>query len=264
MLILGHLWMWSGIFPRLLAGTAWSVMIDSNPQGPAKIWGLMALCAALVGCAFVTLLLRRSWLAVALALIAILPVGRYYGKYYDGLRLDARLAAIPARAEAGDSDAQYEMAMRYAMRDGGNKDENQRLGLMWSRRAAAQGHAKAICLLASYYECGTKELPADKMKALRLYEKAGDLGFPDAYRDAADIYMGDYYKDAPYKDIPRAIELYKKGAMGGDRTCGTRLYDIYDKGEVVPMDRAEGLRWMDTARRIWEEHHVSLEKSRSN
>lgn len=77
--------------------------------------------------------------------------------------LDAKVSATyRVRADAGDADAQYELALRYMIGKGVAKDEASGAKLL--EQAAKQGHKKAAEKLKTLSEFATKAQPAGKAK----------------------------------------------------------------------------------------------------
>jgi uncharacterized protein len=78
------------------------------------------------------------------------------------------------RAEAGDADAQFELAVAYDHGEKVPKDEREAARLY--RLSADQGNASAQCNLAQCYVSGLGGLPKDTHKAIALFRKAAEQG----------------------------------------------------------------------------------------
>ena len=82
-----------------------------------------------------------------------------------------------ARAESGDADAQYGLAVDYRAGIGLAKDAGK--SAKWCRKAAEQGHVEAQWQLAVIYQNG-EGVEKDLKEAVKWYRKAADQGFASA------------------------------------------------------------------------------------
>ena len=96
--------------------------------------------------------------------------------------VDAEIAAIALEdAKRGHADAQYVVAV--GLSDGGDGFErNEREALVWLRRAAAQGNADAVYVLACLHEVGDG-VRQDPVEARRLFTLAAAHGHVQALLD---------------------------------------------------------------------------------
>lgn len=96
------------------------------------------------------------------------------GEYvaYDRADLKSALAVWMAAAQAGDPEAQTNVADIYER--GLGAAPNYELAAMWYQKAADEKYARAIFDLGSLYEQGLG-VPQDKLKALNLYREAWGL-----------------------------------------------------------------------------------------
>ena len=83
------------------------------------------------------------------------------------------LETLPARAESGDVDAQYEMGWRHVLGSGFDRDDEE--GLKWIRLAAENGHALAQNNLGARYHAGDG-VPQDSVEAYVWFFKAAQQG----------------------------------------------------------------------------------------
>ena len=90
-----------------------------------------------------------------------------------------------ARAESGDADAQYGLAVDYREGIGLAKDAGK--SAKWFRKAAEQGHADAQCNLAVIYKNG-EGVEKDLKEAVKWYRKAADQGLAEAQDSLRDMY----------------------------------------------------------------------------
>jgi hypothetical protein len=90
------------------------------------------------------------------------------------------------RADAGDSIAQYEMALRYA--DGEGVPQNYRDAMAWFAKAAANGNDNAQWKLGLGYINGIG-VPHDERKAVVWFKRAANHGDIRAQSALSDLYL---------------------------------------------------------------------------
>ena len=90
------------------------------------------------------------------------------------------------RADAGDSIAQYEMALRYA--DGEGVPQNYRDAMAWFAKAAANGNDNAQWKLGLGYFKGIG-VPHDERKAVVWFKRAANHGDIRAQSALSDLYL---------------------------------------------------------------------------
>ena len=127
------------------------------------------------------------------------------------------------RADAGDSIAQYEMALRYA--DGKGVPQNYRDAMAWFAKAAANGNENAQWKLALGYLKGIGVL-RDERKAVVWFKRAANHGDIRAQSALSDLYLNG--RGVP-RDYVRAYTwaTIATGFRGNDndrlRVIGSRL-----------------------------------------
>lgn len=108
---------------------------------------------------------------------------------------------------------------------------------------AETGDAFAQYRLAQAYIRGAG-VPKDARKAYDLMTKAAEQGYPDAIGGIGYFYsMGFIVK----KDVTVAAEWFKKGAEKGGPRSQVNYARALIGGRGVPLDEAEGLKWLDKA-----------------
>ena len=115
------------------------------------------------------------------------------------------LETLTARADAGDSDAMFELGKRYYQADdGGTRHPDVR---QWWFRAAELGHARAMFGLGALYARG-HGVQQDHLRARHWWRRAADLGDAQAIHNLN--VLGDARGDpAPYpakSSRPRASD----------------------------------------------------------
>src|SRR5215831_20661883 len=93
---------------------------------------------------------------------------------------------LRARAEAGEAEAQYQLASMYWEGRAIGRDPNQ--ALKWDLLAAEHGHRKAQIRLAESYERG-EGISRDYVQAARMYAKAAEQGDLKAEIRLAQLYL---------------------------------------------------------------------------
>lgn len=130
-------------------------------------------------------------------------------------------------AEAGDADAQYNLALMYNNGDGVPQDYKQ--AIKWYRLAAEQGKAKAQYILATMYEYG-EGVPQDYKEAVKWYKLSAEKG-----KDTAQFGLGLIYEEGGWgvlKDNIMAHMWYSVAASNGNKNVDTSR-DILAK-EMTP------------------------------
>lgn len=187
------------------------------------------------------------------------------------------LAPIVTRAEAGDTEAQAELAFRY--HEGLGVVQNFATAAHWAARAAQAGDAKAQNLLGRYYHSGLG-VEADQKLALRWLGAAADTGDaqylydlgqalengadgssdPAAAANAYEIAAGAGHEDAAVslgllyqegrgvpQDFARARKLYEQPAESGHARAQNNLGLLYVRGHGVPQDYEKAARLFEAA-----------------
>ena len=128
-----------------------------------------------------------------LLLIAIIVSLTSYGQ-------DAKLIA---KAEAGDAESQYYLALKYDYgSDGFPKDDSKYV--YWLTKAAEGGHSRAQSDLGYHYSLGEHGLPEDVERFLKWTKKSAYNNFWPACSS-----LGHYYEDINKQE---AIYWFKKAA----------------------------------------------------
>jgi hypothetical protein len=136
------------------------------------------------------------------------------------------------RARAGDSVAQYELAVRYA--DGEGVPQDYRDAMAWFARAAASGNDKAQWKLGLAYIKGIG-VPHDERKSGVWFKRAANQGNVRAQRALSDLYLSG--RGVP-RDYVRAYTWASiaAGLRGNDND---RLKNIGSRMTAVQIDDAK-------------------------
>jgi len=136
-----------------------------------------------------------------------------------------------------DVEAQFRLAYYYLF--GAFDESPQKRAEMQEllRAAAERAHPDAVYWLGQLYPEGAER------DSLLL--RAGDLGSLEAQRDLGALYAtGDW--TGPH-DPARAAEWYRRAAARGHTDAQYNLGCMYLRGEGLPSNRMEGLRWLHCA-----------------
>jgi len=146
-----------------------------------------------------------------------------------------------ARAESGDADAQYGLAVMYRAGIGLAKDAGK--SAKWCRKAAEQGHVKAQWNLAVIYKNG-KGVEKDLKEAVKWHRKAAEQGYAYAQYELGFVYKNG---EGVGKDLKEAVKWYRKAADQGLAVAQDSLRLRYTFGEGVHEDRVTAYAWCNIA-----------------
>lgn len=143
------------------------------------------------------------------------------------------------RAIHGDAWAQYNYGVCCEKGTGVPRDLVE--SVVWYRKSAAQGFAKAQYELACYYEKGQGGLAVDLAEATKLYLLAAAQGLA-----SAQYKMGVFYHRGIYVavDFKEAVKWYHKAAEQGHAEAQYALGYCYQKGiGVAHPNMEEAIAW---------------------
>lgn len=196
---------------------------------------------------------------------------------------------LQATAEAGDAEAQFQIARAYLRGEGVTKDPNQAFALM--KKAAEQGHSEALGGMGYFYATGTvvQEDDAaavewfrkgadkgsakarlnlglavakgtgttrDEAEGLRLIDAAAEAGLADAFYAQGETYhWGQFGRSIDYK---KARAAFQKSADQGHAAAQNNLGVIHREGLETQKDEQAALSWF---RKAAEQGHA---KAQSN
>jgi TPR repeat protein len=90
-------------------------------------------------------------------------------------------------AEAGDEDAQFNLAIMYDNGEGVPQDYAE--AVRWYRLAAEQGDVDAQYNLGIMYDCNGKGVPLDDKEAIKWYRLAAEQGYAKAQYNLGVMYI---------------------------------------------------------------------------
>jgi localization factor PodJL len=145
-----------------------------------------------------------------------------------------------AAAQAGEPDAAYEVAMRFAQSRNG---PDLAKAAAWMERAAQAGLAPAQFRVGAMYEKGRGVLK-DLAEARRYYMQAAAQGHAKAMHNLAVLYTRGI-TSAP--DYGAAVEWFRKAAAYGTVDSQYNLGILYARGTGVDRDLVESYKWFTVA-----------------
>lgn len=156
----------------------------------------------------------------------------------DGVDSERAFEFNIKRAEAGDAEAQFLVYQAYD--EGAGVDKNETIAHEWLKKAADNGHATAQAII------GFQEIiKGNSEVGVEYWEKASTGGNLKAMNDLAELYH-DGSMGVPMNK-PRALELFKKAADAGYPEAMVSLGVCYSKGDGVAQDDYEAFRWFTLA-----------------
>jgi TPR repeat protein len=215
------------------------------------------------------------WLTTILFAAAVVP-SRAQDRSGGG---EVDVVTLQRLAEGGNSDAQFELGIRYLAGDGFAKDEKKAAD--WLQKSADQHNLAAMNAMGTLYEEGVG-MPKDAKKAFEWYEQAAKYGFPLAQQNLAECYESgkgveknpaealkwieraaqqDFAPaqaafawklekgDGAAKNTREAAGWYLKAAQGGLVRAMTHLAYLYYTGIGVPLDYRRAEAWYRRAAR---------------
>lgn len=197
----------------------------------------------------------------SLTLASFLPVAPQEAA--SSPKINAEISELQANALKGDVAAQVKLGKAYMYGDGLSK--NDELAAKWFRKAADQGDASAEDQLGNMYRSGIG-VARDKEEAVRWYMKASRHGSATGmFNLGTCFYNGDGVGSNEYTAYlwfllaqdagePAVEDAVKRSGstMSNSDTAEefVRISNMYYKGEELPKDDAQSLRWLRRAAEI--------------
>jgi len=154
----------------------------------------------------------------------------------------AQLAAYyNTRANAGDTDAQFELAVLYAKGEGVKQDYAG--AAKWFRAAAEHGSTRAQYDLGVQYEHG-RGVAVDYTEAVSWYRKAAEHDYGLAQYNLAVAYTKG--EGAPH-DPAVAAMWYKRAAAQGVVPAMVNLAILYERGDGLSASTVDAYGWYRAA-----------------
>lgn len=140
-------------------------------------------------------------------------------------------------ATQGHLNSQYNLGVLYAK--GRGVDQDYAKSFKWYLKAAEQNDANAQSTVAMMYlkGVGTAKSPED---ALELYKLSAENGHINSMYNYADMLARGI---GTKKDLVKAVEWYKQAADKGHVNAQVNLGFMYGKGQGVERDDTEAYHW---------------------
>lgn len=136
-------------------------------------------------------------------------------------------------ADKGNVDSQRELGVRLW-----NDKQMHSLAVIYFSMAATKNEPYSVYNLANLYNNGYG-VTQYYQKAFELYQKAAELGLPQALFELGNAYEKGYHGIVE-ANIVKAIEYYKEGAQAGNCDCLNSLGAMYMYGKGVRRNRKRG------------------------
>lgn len=158
------------------------------------------------------------------------------------MKLISRFKDILPKAEAGNPDDQFKVAIMYETGDGTKK--NPREAIKWLMKAAEQGHADARFKLGMSYAQG-KMVRQDYFMAAKYYRLAATFNnHADAQFRLGELHFNGRGVDHDYN---KATKYYQQAAAKGHGAAQYILSSMYEEGWGIKRDLIKAYIWMKLA-----------------
>jgi S1-C subfamily serine protease len=144
-------------------------------------------------------------------------------------------------AEQGFAKAQTALGRCYANGVGVAQDYGE--AVVWYRKAAEQGEPGAQRNLGVRYESGTG-VAQNCVEAVKWYRKAAEQGEAEAQYNLGECY---WVGHGVQQDYPEAVKWYRKAAEEGDADAQCFLGECYWRGRGVQQNYQEAVKWFRKA-----------------
>ena len=152
--------------------------------------------------------------------------------------INAQSASVADKAEQGDPDSQFELALMYYYGNGGvfkNAEKSEK----WALAAAEQGVVNAQVFLGEMYHYGDF-LPQDDTSAFKWFNAAAEQGDDYAQWSLGNCY---YFGAGVEQDYREAFKWYEMAAAQGNLDAYYSLGVCFGYGDCADLDYAESANW---------------------
>lgn len=155
------------------------------------------------------------------------------------MKVISRFKEILPKAQAGDAQAQYDVAVMYEEGDGTKK--NPKEAIKWLLKSAEQGHAEARFKLGWMYANGII-VRQDYFMAAKYYRLAATFNnHVEAQFRLGELHFNGRGVD---HDYGKAIRYYKQAASQGHAASQFLLSSMYQEGWGVKRDLITAYMWL--------------------
>lgn len=121
---------------------------------------------------------------------------------------------------------------------------NAAVGVEYWEKASAGGHLKAMHDLAELYRDGDCDVPMNKPRAIELFRKAADAGYPEAMGSLGICYATG---DGVAQDDYEAFRWFQLAAEKGEQYAQKNLGVSYRNGRGTTENKALAAQWFEKA-----------------
>jgi TPR repeat protein len=146
------------------------------------------------------------------------------------------------RAESGEAESQYQLAIRYSSGNGVSKDDAEALN--WFRKSAESGSAMGQVTLGLIYRQGSRGVKEDPAQAVEWFRKAANQGNANGQSELGFMY--ERGEGVP-QDDREAARLYALAAAQGLPVAQFDLAYMYEDGKGVLPDPQKALELYESA-----------------
>jgi len=174
-------------------------------------------------------------------------IGEVFGSmphpHIPGMNISVSVVDVTRlRAEQGDAEAQFQLAVIY--QNGRLVPQDQTQAREWLLKAAEQGHVKAMFNLGVTYGDGLG-VPVDDAEAFKWYQAAANEGDPRAHFNLGIFYIAG--RGTPI-DGPKANEHWFEAALRGMHLAQVRLALSFARGDGGKVDHQLAFVWAYVAK----------------
>ncbi|MDO5768847.1 MAG: tetratricopeptide repeat protein [Psychrobacter sp.] len=155
----------------------------------------------------------------------------------------SEFSRVKAKAEAGDKEAQYDLADMYFR--GVGVEKNYQTAVKWFLVSAQQNYEYAQEMMAMVYYSGYG-VPQDYGKAKQWLDLLISKNNPKAQNLLATMYT---YGQGVEQDNHKALTLFRQAANQGYKEAQFNLGLAYEKGRGVEQDYEQAFHWYYEAAR---------------
>lgn len=147
----------------------------------------------------------------------------------------ARRRLLRARADAGDAQAQFDLACDYDF----EPPKRKRLAIEWYLRAAEGGHVEAQNSLGEAYRDGD-DVRKSRPRAVEWFRRAAAGGDSEAQ---LSLGYALFYGEGVARDRAAALRWYRRSARRGNAAAMANIARMYRRGQGVPQSLEHAVRW---------------------
>lgn len=152
----------------------------------------------------------------------------------DYLTAPEEMRKLWQRADAGDTESQYGLGIRYT--NGISVAQNYGVAVDWFRKAAMHGHVESLYMLGMAYYVG-RGVPRNHALAAPWLQDAAEKGHIRAMYQLGDAFANGRGVD---KNLVWAARWYGKAAMRGHRRAQYAVGVAHAAGQGTPVNLVEG------------------------